>query len=242
MTATQSLRTRRAFTIVELLVVMAIIVLLVAMVLPSLQKAKVSAKRAREASDNRGTVTAILYYASDYARELPRGTDSTGGNWTWTLVKPWKALRDDYGMLLDADRFGCSSWTEDNPGNDWWFTPSSQHWRVPWVYWGNRAKATGGNYVTMERLSTSSQATSDTLITCFCRETSFSYASYVPHVREYADEGVSFPAGKQNPWEQPETYCVGYVDGSVLWLDWNDLGQFHSAGGSSNFYYGKRRH
>ena len=59
-------RNQRPFTLIELLVVIAIISILAAMLLPSLGKARQTARRASCQSNQRQIVLALLSYASDY--------------------------------------------------------------------------------------------------------------------------------------------------------------------------------
>ncbi|HEY8666352.1 MAG TPA: type II secretion system protein [Tepidisphaeraceae bacterium] len=63
-------RQRAGFTLVELLVVIAIIALLVAMLLPALNKARIAARRVNCLSNMRQTLLALQMYAGTY-REYP---------------------------------------------------------------------------------------------------------------------------------------------------------------------------
>ncbi|MBI1375420.1 MAG: prepilin-type N-terminal cleavage/methylation domain-containing protein [Phycisphaera sp.] len=62
---------RRGFTLIELLVVVAIIALLIAILLPSLQKARRSAKRVLCLTQARQITTGAFVYANDYRDWLP---------------------------------------------------------------------------------------------------------------------------------------------------------------------------
>jgi len=67
-------RRTRGFTIVELLVVVGIIVILIALLLPSLQKARIQAQRVQCLSNMRQTISATLMYAAQF-RDYPYNWD-----------------------------------------------------------------------------------------------------------------------------------------------------------------------
>ena len=62
---------RRAFTLVELLVVIGIIALLIAMLLPVLSKAKENARAVACQSNQRQLATGFLLFAQDNKGQLP---------------------------------------------------------------------------------------------------------------------------------------------------------------------------
>ncbi|WP_423841493.1 prepilin-type N-terminal cleavage/methylation domain-containing protein [Victivallis vadensis] len=74
------------FTLIELLIVIAIIAILAAMLLPVLNQARDKAKQAKCISNLKQCVTGALMYAGDYKDMLPAATfQSVGATWTKRL-------------------------------------------------------------------------------------------------------------------------------------------------------------
>jgi prepilin-type N-terminal cleavage/methylation domain-containing protein len=96
-----SRRLRAGFTLVEMLVVIAIIAILAAMLLPALAKVKVSAQKAQAKLQMQDLVTAIQKYDSDYGRfpisSGPASVQSVAGGGDFT-----------YGGSLFADNIANS--------------------------------------------------------------------------------------------------------------------------------------
>lgn len=92
-------RRRGAFTLIELLVVIAIIAILIALLLPTLSRARESARTVACASQVRQLYTAFLAFANEHNGHLPGGYFDNGN------AEPWK--RD---WLLG--QYISSNWTQ----------------------------------------------------------------------------------------------------------------------------------
>jgi len=134
------MRKRNGFTLVELLVVIGIIALLISILLPSLNKARESAKRAQCLSNLRSIMQMMNLYAVDNKQQIPLGCLGddyqtsyfiTNGNTASNMKWPgWGCLYKG-GYLTDPRFLYCPSenmqfhmydtppenaWLPDNPG------------------------------------------------------------------------------------------------------------------------------
>lgn len=109
------MRLRRAFTLVELLVVIGIIALLISILLPALSRAQESGKRVGCLNNHRQLLMAVRYYADEWKDVLPfvnsnsveSGNQWAGPGWLYWRARgygnstdPAQHLRDiQYGVL-----------------------------------------------------------------------------------------------------------------------------------------------
>jgi prepilin-type N-terminal cleavage/methylation domain-containing protein/prepilin-type processing-associated H-X9-DG protein len=118
-------RHNRAFTLIELLVVVAIIAILIAILLPSLGRAKENAKKAACGANLRSLGQAAAVYASEWEGNLPpefhRGTENYVPSYSYNAressanqanAKPWGfALLNISGTVKDTRAFYCPAQT-----------------------------------------------------------------------------------------------------------------------------------
>ena len=97
---------KRAFTLIELLVVIAIIALLLAILMPSLRRAKEAAKRIQCMNNTKTLALSMMMYVQDYENIFPRAWTQPDG-WLLEVVghkeNPGSA---DKELQLDAIRGG----------------------------------------------------------------------------------------------------------------------------------------
>ncbi len=102
----------RLFTLIELLVVIAIIAILAALLLPSLSKAKDTAKRAGCLSNMRQMGVCVEGYVGDWNATLPQ-TASTQSHWRYELaVYAGIPASVDTDASLATKIFRCPCWID----------------------------------------------------------------------------------------------------------------------------------
>ena len=115
--------TRRAFTLVELLVVIGVIAVLVALLLPAIQKSRYEARVTACAARLQQFAAAVNIYAVEHKGRLPRFdvfADSTAGPNLWDVSRDFYDLfRTRYGLPheamycpLSSDRLVDTGWRD----------------------------------------------------------------------------------------------------------------------------------
>lgn len=230
---------RRAFTLVELLVVISILALLLALLTPTLQRSKSLARRAVDAARTQQFVGAAHAYASTYRTWFPDAcreslADAQAGlnvhyghdDMVAFRYPTWVVLRDHFGLTTANTSCVCFDWQVNSYGRQ--DKTNYGGTVIGRIIWGNR-RDTFPNlfqsdvYKTPKR--TSDQGTSNTYMTCreFVRAPTWA-SGVVPHVDgdkwDYTENSITDP---YNFSLEPEGLAIGYTDGGAAWRPWKSL-------------------
>ena len=136
---------RRAFTLIELLIVVAIIAILAAIAVPNFLEAQTRSKVSRVKADMRTLATALESYAVDSNGKYPFDWDSRG--WPWYItdvlstpvsyVTAGSLLQDNFRTHMsqsDARRFRFVNYPANLQPNAWpsCWTPNTIYARTRW--------------------------------------------------------------------------------------------------------------
>jgi prepilin-type N-terminal cleavage/methylation domain-containing protein/prepilin-type processing-associated H-X9-DG protein len=136
MPGTPSLSRRAAFTLVELLVVIGIIAVLVGILLPSLARARESAKSTQCAAQLRNLGQALLMYANENGGKLPQH----GSNALWLWDVPFET-RDALVRKGGARKtLYCPFYPEQDVDELWDFSPGGNFAVLGYCYLGRRVQ------------------------------------------------------------------------------------------------------
>jgi prepilin-type N-terminal cleavage/methylation domain-containing protein len=218
---------RPAFTLIELLIVIAVIALLTAILIPSLAVAKERARRIVCANNVKQFIIGLCSYAEDHDSDLPSGQSDHSPTDEHTPVIS-RQVGDAMTELLGDHRMMKCPWLKKPfDGDEWW-------------YYGDYGYVLGYNYLgghggtpwsvispTMEQWKSPQSSTDDSRM-ALVTELNF----WVPGDRTFAPHG---PRGPINSYHHPGTGGmtpeeagavggnVGMLDGSVTWKKMNEM-------------------
>ena len=109
-----------AFTVVELLVILAILTVLALVQLPALAKAKGRTLQAQCAANLKQFTLASLIYGNENNDRLPQLAG--GGSWAWDL--PWNVANSLLGLGLNRNNFYCPGFPQQDADGLWNFAPN----------------------------------------------------------------------------------------------------------------------
>jgi prepilin-type N-terminal cleavage/methylation domain-containing protein/prepilin-type processing-associated H-X9-DG protein len=210
---------KRAFTLIELLVVVAIIALLIAILLPSLGKARAQAQRTVCGTNLKGQATAFATYAAQYSDFLP---NVDGGWWLHDQAnRSMEAMVN--GVLTTAMSeksvrkwFYCPSNPGQNTDDAWKGTVAEDYRYLGYNYFNKRKlTAAGGVVLPVNRLSGAQPPINF--------QSRFSQAKLAASAEIAADDTLSLDTGgatfeNNTPHmkgKRPEGMNILYMDGHV---------------------------
>lgn len=114
----ESVRKRGAFTLIELLVVVAVITILMAILLPSLQQARSSARTVACGSNLRQIGMALYIYANMHDDQLPNVDSGAGSSsWSYKVFGAARTLEHAVGGLLQCPDNPVIKWQQVSVGD-----------------------------------------------------------------------------------------------------------------------------
>jgi prepilin-type N-terminal cleavage/methylation domain-containing protein/prepilin-type processing-associated H-X9-DG protein len=216
-TSAQVCTARKAFTLIELLIVISIIALLAALLFPVFARVRENARRASCASNLKQIGLCFLQYAQDYDERLPASSRSAGSTYVFpngsTPADPsqyhaiWMHLAHPYAKNVQI--FNCpSARTTTYLGGFYWQDPDAtgsaiiSDYRAHYGYNDSVGGAGGQAGVNARRLAAISQP----VITPMVVDTDY----YVSNPNNVLADNSNPPLGRHL-----ETCNIAFVDGHV---------------------------
>ena len=195
------------FTLVEMLVVVAIIAILAAMLLPALAMAREKARRAGCATNLRQIGTALQGYLGDYSDYYPGGHAWNGGpdlrsSSQADLVEWFSDSRTGATLAVGGAAYGY-------PMQGWAIAQGKMHWNA--ISFGD--KPHGSSFAAGEL--NMGPVNLGFLVVC----------SYLPDARSFFCPSATVSSGWDSPWDDLRDMKLagGFGRSTILWGDWDSI-------------------
>lgn len=225
-------RRRTGFTLVELLVVVAIIGIIIMMLFPLIGKARERARRTACGANIRAQIHATISWAMSDAGRLPK-LHSASANPYWFTITARDTLTKSYG--IQRKNCYCPSNRRDWDFENFWNWNGGGTESV----WGYCYMAEDGTGTMTKWAPVKNQNKSPNFATLLSDKPAFTvlwidlnrrygaYNWFGPDTRRGANH-----FGQRNP----DGANVGYIDGHSEWVEWNRMEERVASGGSSIFW------
>ena len=128
----------KVFTLIELLIVIAIIAILAAMLLPALNQVRSKARSISCLNQNRQISQSMMGYQMDFNDYFIFWGTSTSDSWAWNLHK--------YDYLKNSRLYLCPDLPPDFAYRDDFIKTPETNWTYAWISYGYNYLGIGSNY------------------------------------------------------------------------------------------------
>ncbi len=203
------------FTLIELLVVIGCMAVLLSILMPSLSKARVTAKRVRCGYNLRQIYTGLCLYTQAYDEVYPCAQDPVGTNptiWLW-MGRGWRRLVDPYlGGHIDANNPSVLFCPEDRIARDKY---ESTSYAYSMCFYHSPEQ--------IDAMATTADSYRDPRPSVPCRTVQVARPSNKILIGEWQSNHTRLEGDDPGWWQWKGSHNFVFADGQVLFLDANAI-------------------